>query len=932
MPLFIRVRQTASIPLEVDSVRLETVREQSADDVKRTLVQHGNKQVELGEFFDVEGSAAEDDTIVWQGDCSRVKLIGEKLAGGVVRVEGDAGMHLGAEMSAGEITVTGNTADWTGAEMHGGRIHVHGNAGHLVGAAYRGGRRGMTGGEIFINGSAGNEIGLTMRRGLIAVAGRIGDAVGFNMIAGTVLTFSGAGIRPGAGMRRGTIGLFGESEIPDVLPTFRYANRIQPLFLKLYFDRLKSAGFPVADEFLTASFDRYCGRVTYSHLTFEQLDRESDRLARGLAAIGIQPGSRIVLMVRPGLEFIALTFALFKAGAVIVLIDPGMGRTNIFHCLKEVDPAGFVAIPIVQAIRIAKRKLFPNAKLNATVGRRWFWGGPNYGDLLGDDWTPFEIPTQSPTEPAAIIFTSGSTGPPKGVLYEHGMFAAQVDLLRDFYAIEPGEIDLPGFPLFALFNSAMGVTTVIPDMDPTKPAQVDPQKIITAIRDQGVTQAFGSPAMWNRIGRYCEQQEVTLPSLRRVLSAGAPVPVHVLKRIQKMLTRPDADIHTPYGATESLPVCSISGCEVLEDTAAQTSGGAGTCVGRPFPQLEVKVVAIDDEPIASIDAVVELPAGEIGEIVVRGPSTTQEYYRRPEATAEAKVPDGEKRKWHRMGDVGYFDEGGRLWFCGRKAHIVHTAGGAMFPVRCEAIFNEHADVYRSALVSRLIYTSSPSVIYDGNSHEGVDESIGYPPEDSYLCHYPRSKAIAEKAVLAANGENGLATVALRPHLIWGLRDNHLIPRLIRRAQSGRLRRVGDGKNLISMTHVENAAIAHVQAAENLSATEPHAGRAYFINEPDPVNLWDWIDELLERAGVPKLKKRISATAAWRIGGVLEAVYRVLRLPGEPPMTRFLASQLSSSHYYDISAAQRDFGYEPAISVEEGMRALEPELKRLAAGR
>lgn len=440
------------------------------------------------------------------------------------------------------------------------------------------------------------------------------------------------------------------------------------------------------------------GRVTYTHLTFEQLDRESDRLARGLTRIGVQPGSRMVLMVRPGLEFIALTFALFKTGAVIVLIDPGMGRSNIFHCLKEVDPAGFVAIPIVHAIRLAKRKLFPNATINATVGRRWFWGGPNYRELLGEDWTGFDIPTQSETEPAAIIFTSGSTGPPKGVLYEHGMFAAQVDLLREFYGVEPGEIDLPGFPLFALFNSAMGVTTVIPEMDPTKPAKVDPEKIITAINDQGVTQAFGSPAMWNRIGRYCEEQGVTFPSLRRALSAGAPVPVHVLKRVRKTLTRPNADIHTPYGATESLPVCSISGREVLEETAEKTSGGAGTCVGRPFPQLSVKVVAIDDGPISSIDDVEELPAGEIGEIVVRGPSTTQEYYRRPDATALAKVADGEHRKWHRMGDVGYFDADGRLWFCGRKAHIVDTAAERLFPVRCEAIFNEHADVYRSALV------------------------------------------------------------------------------------------------------------------------------------------------------------------------------------------------------------------------------------------
>ncbi len=442
------------------------------------------------------------------------------------------------------------------------------------------------------------------------------------------------------------------------------------------------------------------GRVAYAHLTFEQLDRESDRLARGLQAMGVTPGSRLVLAVPPSLEFIALTFALFKAGAVIVLIDPGMGRKNIFRCLAEVEPDGFVAIPLVHAVRTVRRRMFRNARFNVTVGKRWFWGGPNYRDLLGDDWMPFAVPKTNATDPAAIIFTSGSTGPPKGVQYEHGMFNAQVDMLRDFYGIQPGEIDLPGFPLFALFNAAMCVTTVIPDMNPTKPAQVDPEKIIEAIRDHGVTQAFGSPAMWNRIGRYCEQHNTTFPTLRRILSAGAPVPNHVLQRMVNTLTgtgRCLADIHTPYGATESLPVCSVSGREVLEDTAQQTRCGAGTCVGKPFPQVRVAIIEIGDEPIASFAEATQLPPGEIGEITVQAPSTTRAYFRRPAATAAAKIPDGDVF-WHRMGDVGYFDDHGRLWFCGRKAHIVETEQGRMFSVRCEAIFNEHPDVYRSALV------------------------------------------------------------------------------------------------------------------------------------------------------------------------------------------------------------------------------------------
>ena len=237
------------------------------------------------------------------------------------------------------------------------------------------------------------------------------------------------------------------------------------------------------------------------------------------------------------------------------------------------------------------------------------------------------------------------------------------------------------------------------------------------------------------------------------------------------------------------------------------------------------------------------------------------------------------------------------------------------------------DACREERVEKLVYTSSPSVVYDGLPHENVDETYPYPHR--FMCHYPHSKALAEKIVLAAN-RDGLATVSLRPHLIWGPRDNHLVPRLIQLAKSRRLRRVGDGRNLISMSYVENVAAAHIKAGDTLASGSRIAGQAYFINEPEPVSLWDWVDELVARAGLPAVKKSISARAARGAGATLEWTYRLLHLPGEPPMTRFVASQLSTSHYYDISKAQRDFGYSPEISVEEGMRRLEPELRQLAS--
>jgi len=226
---------------------------------------------------------------------------------------------------------------------------------------------------------------------------------------------------------------------------------------------------------------------------------------------------------------------------------------------------------------------------------------------------------------------------------------------------------------------------------------------------------------------------------------------------------------------------------------------------------------------------------------------------------------------------------------------------------------------RREKVGRLVYTSSPSVTFDAADQCGVDESAPYP--ERWFCHYPHTKALAEQHVLESNGADGLLTCALRPHLIWGPRDRHLIPRLIRRAKSGRLRRVGDGTNLVDMVYVENAAAAHVRAADALEPGSPVAGRAYFISQGEPVRCWEWIDEILALAGLAPVRRSISLKTAWRVGAVLEAIYRLLHLKSEPPMTRFLAAQLATSHYFDITRARQDFGYEPTISKDEGMRRL-----------
>lgn len=235
-------------------------------------------------------------------------------------------------------------------------------------------------------------------------------------------------------------------------------------------------------------------------------------------------------------------------------------------------------------------------------------------------------------------------------------------------------------------------------------------------------------------------------------------------------------------------------------------------------------------------------------------------------------------------------------------------------------------------VPRLVYTSSPSVVFDGTDQQRIDATFAYNLDwlEKNNCYYALSKALAEllvisgsKAIDMQSGEDaGLRSCALRPHLIWGPRDQHLIPRLISRARSGRLRRVGDGTNLVDMIYVENAAQAHLQAADALAQdNSPVAGKAYFLSQGEPVNCWQWIDEVLALADLPPVRKSISYKAAWRLGFALEKVYGCLRIKSEPPMTRFLAAQLAKSHWYDISAAKRDFGYEPSVSTVEGMRRL-----------
>jgi acyl-CoA synthetase (AMP-forming)/AMP-acid ligase II len=441
------------------------------------------------------------------------------------------------------------------------------------------------------------------------------------------------------------------------------------------------------------------GRARHVHWTFRQLDQESDFVAAGLAEVGIGRGVRAVLMVRPGLSFFALTFGLFKAGAVPVLVDPGLGIKNLGPCLAEARPEAFIGVPKAQLARLLLGWGKATIRKTITVGSRWPVGWLDSFDWDGMALSPWPgIAPTRPDETAAILFTSGSTGVPKGAVYTHANFEAQVAILRDLYGIRPGEVDLCTFPLFALFGPALGMTSVVPEMDFTRPGRVDPRKIIEAVEDFGVTNLFGSPALIRRVGDFGAANEIKLPGLRRVISAGAPVPARVLETFATMLG-PGVQVFTPYGATESLPVCSIGSDEILGETRHRTDRGSGVCVGRAVQGIRVEVIAIRDEPIPTWSDDLIVADGEVGEIAVRGPVVTRSYFGRPEATALAKIDDPATGGFfHRMGDLGYRDDRGRIWSCGRKSHRVRAEGKTLYTDPCEGVFNAHPGVARTALV------------------------------------------------------------------------------------------------------------------------------------------------------------------------------------------------------------------------------------------
>ncbi|MCX8487556.1 MAG: fatty acid CoA ligase family protein, partial [Opitutales bacterium] len=455
---------------------------------------------------------------------------------------------------------------------------------------------------------------------------------------------------------------------------------------------LRSAATSRPDDLATKSALRIGpeGEVVHEARSFRQLDQASDAAAEHFVRGGLAAGDRVLLAVRPGHDLIVGMFGLLKLGAIPVAIDPGMGWSAFLDCVHRSRPTGLVGIRSATLLSRLPLAAFRTLRHRVTVG------GSAWRQALGSTPAlPRPLATVGPDSPAAILFTSGSTGAPKGVCYTHGMFDAQIELVRSTYGIVPGETDMAMLPLFALFNPALGTTTVTPLLDPSRPLAADPAPLVAALLSENVTCSFGSPAIWSKVADHCEARGIKLPDLRRLLIAGAPVSGELLAKLRAIA--PNCATHTPYGATECLPITTIAADELLGEARRLALRGQGTCVGRAVSDVEIRVIKEVDGPIATLGEAQPCATGEIGEIIATGPSVTREYDGLPEATRLAKIGDGD-RIWHRMGDLGALDSSGRLFFFGRRVEKVRTPEGDLPTESIEPAFRQHPQVFRCALI------------------------------------------------------------------------------------------------------------------------------------------------------------------------------------------------------------------------------------------
>lgn len=445
--------------------------------------------------------------------------------------------------------------------------------------------------------------------------------------------------------------------------------------------------------------------------TYADLSRRAEAVAVGLREFGVHEGTLCQFMIPPCEDALVTSLALWRVGAIMVGIEPhSHGLRSVGKSIARVGPEVFFGTPEAQAGRTAFGWGRGTVIKNVVVGPRWYPGRRTLASLERPLAGEPTLPDVDLDDPCVIAFTTGSTGSPKPTVMTHRNLTAMIDGVSSQWGLaQHGDvIDMPTFPIFWIIGLFHGGTVVVPPMDFALhgPGSADPAKIVGTIQRHRVASFFGSPAILTNLSRYCDENGIELRSIRRIVAGGAEVYGPLYAAVRKMI--PEGEIYSNYGATEALPVAEIAGATVLGETWQRTESGEGLCVGDPLAHVEVKVIEIVDGPIATMEDVSEVPAGTIGEVIVRSPHISDRYWDAPADMVDNKISDGATR-WHRLGDCGWVDDQGRLWVCGRRSHRVVTADATYFPLCVEPVFNTHPDVVRTALV--------------GPRHDGVTEAM-----------------------------------------------------------------------------------------------------------------------------------------------------------------------------------------------------------------
>ncbi|MCB0937096.1 MAG: AMP-binding protein [Mycobacterium sp.] len=455
------------------------------------------------------------------------------------------------------------------------------------------------------------------------------------------------------------------------------------------------------------------GRRRYKRHSYAELSADAESVALGLREMGIAELTRIVFMSPPSYETAVIGAALTRVGAFSIWIDPSVGYRNIAERLSRVHPEAFVGNALAHLGRITfgwgprdlrklvltESPLLPGGRI--ITGFPPFPGARSIRSLRRQAPAEPGPPHVGPDDPCAVLYTTGSTGPAKPSLYLHRNFCQVFRNAHHSWRWDPDNevpVDMAVFPAFLFIPISAGGTMVVPPIDFARqsPAQVDSAALIQVINDCKVGSFFAAPVLIENLAREALARNLTMPSLKRVIGAGAPIAGPV-ERMMSAVMASDGEVAANYGATEAMPSTELGSREHLDGLWNLTEQGAGVCVGYALPGVELKIIDIVDGPIESIEETSELPTGQVGEILVRGKHVSPEYYLDPQSTRKNKVPDPQG-DWHRFGDVGYLDAQDRLWVCGRVSQRVRAQGGNVFPLQVEPLFDAHPMVRRSGLV------------------------------------------------------------------------------------------------------------------------------------------------------------------------------------------------------------------------------------------